>query len=415
MTDEVGLLSLKSNYIQSQTISTAEDVSSELMEPYKRLMHNLEHKGLLDRAIEFLPTDEEIDNRIKIGKGLTRPELAVLMAYAKMDLNNTLLASHLPNESVLESMYLYNYFPAPLLSKYKKLMDDHKLKTEIVATEVTNDLINRMGLTFIDRMREETGSAECTITRAFVIAKQLIGADDLYSEIDALDNISSAEAQKEMRHTVKKLMERVAYWFLRNGEERPLDIEKAIAKYSAIFKEVMKEMPKASTPLTKKRIGDRIAQWETLGLSKGLAIRFAYLTTYNSVPDLASIQLITKHNMLEVIEAYYATGAALDMYMLHGQTRAITVENNWQRIGRISIVDSLFNAQSEITSQVLGLKKRSRLKTVDDAMDKWLERRSDNVKQYQALSTEVRNADAPSHAMLSVILGQIKGLSQLKD
>ncbi|MFT7144596.1 MAG: glutamate dehydrogenase, partial [bacterium] len=392
MTEEVGLLSLEANYRQSQILSIAQTVSKDMLEPHKRLISSLEKKGFLDPKLEFLPNEEELENRVKEGRGLTRPELSVLMAYTKMDLYNTLLDSHLPSEEVLEDLYLYNYFPTKLQKKYKDMMDQHRLKREIVATQVTNELINRMGLTFMDRMMDETGHEACTITRAFIIAKALLGAQKWYDDIDELDNKVSAEVQRELRGIVKHLLEDTAFWILRNGKDKPLSINKALDALRKPFDDVCKNLEKHLTTDMKARIVRRKSYWLNKGVPEKIAKTWSFIPTLNCSADVATISVETGQSVSEVMDLHFRVGECLNMQVLHNRTRSIPVLNNWQRVGSLSIIEQLYGYQKQITGQVIAEKKRSGVKSADEAVDKWLNHKNGTVTKYD------------------VALGQLKGL-----
>lgn len=410
MTEEVGLLSLDANYRQSQILSIAQTVSTDMLEPHKRLISSLHKKGFLDPKLEFLPNVEELDNRAKEGQGLTRPELSVLMAYTKMDLYNTLLSSKLSNEKVLEELYLYSYFPTKLQKKYKDMMDNHRLKREIVATQVTNELINRMGLTFLDRMMDETGHEACTITRAFIISKKLLGAQVWYDKIDELDNAVSAEVQRELRGVVKGVVESTAFWILRNGKDKPLNINKAISTFAVPFAEVSKNLEKHLTTDMKQRIFERQSHWLKLGVPEKIAKLWSHIPTLNCSADVATISIETGQSISDVMNLHFKVGECLDMQILHNRTRSIPVENNWQRVGSLAIIEQLYGYQKQITGQVITDKKGIKYKKSEDVVTKWLDQKNGAIVQYRKFITELEESEETSHAMLNVALGQLKGI-----
>tara|TARA_R110000868_G_scaffold262401_2_gene521076 strand:- start:52601 stop:57454 length:4854 start_codon:yes stop_codon:yes gene_type:complete len=410
MTEEVGELALEANYRQSQILSIAQTVSKDMLEPHKRLISSLHKKGFLDPKLEFLPDDEELENRVKEGKGLTRPELSVLMAYAKMDIYNTLLSSKLPSEEVLEDLYLYNYFPTKLQAKYKDMMDNHRLKREIVATQVTNELINRMGMTFMDRMMDETGHEACTITRAFIIAKTLLGAQEWYDTIDALDNKVSAQVQRDLRDIVKKLVEGTAFWFLRNGSEKPLNITNTLAKYQKPFEEVGKNLEKHLTDDMKSRLERRKSEWLAKGVPEKIAKSWSFIPSLNCSADVATIAIETNQTISDVMDLHFRVGECLNMDVLHKRTKSIPVTDNWQRVGSLSIIEQLYGFQKQITGQVIAEKQATKLKKADDAVNSWLSHKNGSVSQYQKFIKELVADETTTHAMLNVALGQLKGL-----
>ncbi len=410
MTEEVGELSLEANYRQSQILSIAQMVSKDMLEPHKRLLTSLEKKGFLNRKLEYLPDEEELEQRSKEGRGLTRPELSVLMAYTKMDLYNTLVNSKLPSETVMEDLYLYDYFPTKLQRKYKDFMQKHRLKTEIIATKVTNELINRMGMTFMDRMMDETGHEACTITRAFVISKKLLGAQKWYDAIDALDNKVNANVQKEMRNVVKKLLEGTAFWFLRNGKDKPLNVEKSLKAFQTYFDDIRKVLPKHLTADMQERINKRESTWLEMGVPAKVAKEWSLMPTLNCSADVATIAMERQKKVGEVMDLHFRVGESLEFDYLHKRTRAIPVTNNWQRVGSLSIIEQLYGYQKEITGHVIEDKECGKIKQAGDAVKCWLGTKNGSMTQYNKFIEELKENEEVSHAILNVALGQLKGL-----
>src|SRR5690606_33858028 len=186
MTDEVASLVLTDNYRQNQAISQMERMSIPRLGSKQHFIRTLESQGLLDRQIEYLPSDAEIAERKARGQGLTRPELAVLLSYSKLVLFQQLVDSDVPEDPYL-SKELVRYFPQPLQKKYADAMENHRLKREIIATAVTNSMVNRMGATFTLRMQEDTGRSAAEVAEAYTIAREALDARGLWAQIDALD------------------------------------------------------------------------------------------------------------------------------------------------------------------------------------------------------------------------------------
>ena len=177
MTDEVGELVLWDNYRQNQAITVMEHQSVRRIGSMAHFIRTLEAEGLLDRQVENLPSDAELDDRKSRQQGLTRPELAVLLSYDKIKLYQQLLDSDVPEDPYL-SKELVRYFPEPLHEKYADHMQRHRLKREIIATAVTNSTINRMGATFMLRMQEDTGQGPAAIAKAYTAAREILDARD---------------------------------------------------------------------------------------------------------------------------------------------------------------------------------------------------------------------------------------------
>ena len=408
MTDEVAELVLRGNYLQSQILSQKLLTDDNLPVLCRRLMHYLEKKGQLDRAIEFLPDDETIDVRIKAGKSFTRPELSVLMAYAKMDIYSNLLASDLPDDSTLLP-YLVDYFPTPLGKKFRPQMETHRLRREIIATQVTNEVVNRMGLTFISRMSEETGHTISTITKAFLLSKRLYKLDEKWADIEALDNKVPADTQLEMQENVRKLAEYVSFWFLRNGT-MPLSINEAYNRFEKPVTDALSVLPKHMTQSMTKRFNERVAHWQKKGLTKAQAEAITLVSMANSAQDVSATALATGRKVDEVMDLHFRIGERLQMDILHTKARNIPISNNWQRVAALGIIDDLYTYQKEITAQVIKTENKQS-KDADSALASWLNKRVKSVDQYERLLGEIKGYGTPDHAMFNVVLGQLKGIT----
>ena len=241
MTDEVARLVLNDNYQQTQTISKAERRAVEQLESQWRVMHALERRGLLDRVIERLPDDEEMADLQADDLGLTRPEYAVLFSHSKIALYGDLLPTAVPDDPYL-MQDLARYFPKPLREKFAEQVARHRLRREIVATYVTNSLVNRVGATFVQDLQERSGAAPDDIARAYVIARDAFDLRPVWRDIEVLDLKVDAAVQMDMAHELEMLVERMTIWFLNNAR-RPLDIASTIERYAPGIRELVDNLP----------------------------------------------------------------------------------------------------------------------------------------------------------------------------
>src|SRR5258706_4575242 len=240
MTDEVGQLVLCDNYEQTQAISLTQALGESVLDEQARFMRALERAGRLDRALEGLPDDETIAERHTAHIGLTRPELAVLLAYSKIVLYADLLASDLPDDPLLVDDLLL-YFPVPLRQRFRATVGRHRLRREIIATYVTNNIINRIRPTFVWQMGEETGKPASDVARAFTIIRESFDLRSLWEDIESLDNQIAARTQTEMLIEAGRLLERATQWVLRSGYEK-LDTAAAVAEYRPCIAAISDEL-----------------------------------------------------------------------------------------------------------------------------------------------------------------------------
>jgi len=223
MTAEVEQLVLVDNYRQNQAISLMERMSVTRLGSKQHFIRTLESKGLLDRAIEFLPSDAQLSERKARGLGLTRPELSILLSYSKIVAFQQLLDSDVPEDPYL-SKELSRYFPEPLREKYGEHMQRHRLRREIIATAVTNSMVNRMGSTFVMRMQEDTGESSAAVAKAYSIAREVIDARQAWGEIDALDGKVSESAQVDALMRIWNVLRAMTRWLLQRPASERRDI-----------------------------------------------------------------------------------------------------------------------------------------------------------------------------------------------
>src|SRR5690606_32217343 len=236
MTDEVAALVLNDNYRQNQAISLMERMSVPRLGSKQHFIQVLESRGQLDRQIEFLPTDAEFAERRARNRGLTRPELAVLLSYAKLVAFEQLLQSDIPEDPYL-SRELQRYFPQPLQAKYARAMEQHRLKREIIATAVTNSTINRMGATFLLRMQEDTGRTPAEVAKAYTVTRETLEARSLWAQIDALDGRVAESVQIDALQVIWALQRSFTRWLLSRPGALP-DIASAVERYHGGFQAI---------------------------------------------------------------------------------------------------------------------------------------------------------------------------------
>ncbi|MEP6964926.1 MAG: NAD-glutamate dehydrogenase domain-containing protein, partial [Polaromonas sp.] len=236
MTDEVGHLVLTDNYYQTQALDIATHRPLYVLDGQQRLMQWLEAHGQLNRAIEFLPTDEEIARRRARKLGLTAPENAVLLAYAKMSVFDELITSNLPDDPYF-SRALRAYFPQALTGKFPDAIAAHPLKREIVATFISNTVLNRTGATFVNYIASEAGATAADVIRAFTLAREIFDLEPLWDQIDALDYLVDSKLQLDLLAKLNAIAQRASRWILRI-RARSTDLPTLITRYQPAAREL---------------------------------------------------------------------------------------------------------------------------------------------------------------------------------
>ena len=406
MTREVASLVLRNNYLQGQAISTLELQSKTRIAEYQNLMRSLERSGELNRALEFLPADDEIAERRKLGAGLTRPELAVLLAYSKIWLNNHLLASDVPEDPYL-SNELARYFPAPVQERFGPAIKRHRLRREIIATATTNSLVNRMGATFVPRAQEETGANPAQIARAYTAAREIFDMRKLWAQIEALDTRVAATVQYAMQFQTSRLLRHVTYWLLARRKSE-LQVDQAVAEFRKGVRQLEADIPHLLSGGEHQRFERTKKQCTEAGVPHELAGRIASLDAHNSALDIVELAASHSAQVLATARIYFELGARIGLDWLQEQVEQLPVEGPWQAVARAGLRDSALRIHRGLTQKILALELPG---TETVRVSAWLETAGPDLAHWQRMLTDMRAAGAADFATLSVGIDSLRKLA----
>ncbi|MFM2128517.1 MAG: hypothetical protein RL477_63, partial [Pseudomonadota bacterium] len=404
MTAEVGDLVLSDNYLQTAALSVAEAETAERLANFQRLVRVLERSGRINRAVEGLPDDEEFSRLAKAGLGLTRPELAVLLAHSKLALNDELLESDLPDEKLLEAD-LVNYFPTPLRKTYRDAILKHRLRREIVVTAIDNQIINRAGPTFVTDLKDRTGQDSATIARGFAIVRGGFDLDRLWAAIEALDNKVAAARQIDMLREIKLLLERAVMWFMQNGEH-PLEIEDSIARFRPGIAALSKALPDVLAPAAAEALAARRHTYREAGVPEALARDVAALAQLNSALDIVRLAGYEARAVANMAKVYYGIGARFGFDWLRASARRVETQNAWARQAVQSTIDELYSLQQDLVAHVIDAAGGAR--AVDAIVEVWADARKALVARTEQTLADMQAAGSADIAMLSVALRQLR-------
>jgi glutamate dehydrogenase len=408
MTDDVATAVLQDNYRQVQAISVTEAQAPRLLDEHARLIRSLERAHRLDRRLEFLPDDEELAERRAAGKGLTRPELAVLLAYAKITLQDELAASDVPEDDYLADD-LERYMPAKLRERFRSQLHRHPLRRDIIATYVTNSMVNRAGSTFANRLREETGASPPEVARAYTIAREVFDVRRLWKDLAALDNVVPAKVQLELQAEGRKMIERSALWFLRNPRQ-PLDIASTVSHFAPGIASLAQELPKLLAPADSEAL-DRLAErFCAQGVPAELATRVASLDALFSGLNVIEVASSCGETVETVAAVYFSLGYRLDLHWLRDQIARLPAETHWQTLAQGALRDDLYSEQRELTAEVL--KPGTADRDAETLIDSWMEENRSSVERTNAILADLKEAERLDIAMVSVALREIRNLSE---
>jgi glutamate dehydrogenase len=406
MTDEVAGLVLRNNYLQGQAISTSEFQSKQRLSESAYVIRALERAGDLNRSLEFLPSEEDLAERRQAGEGLTRPELAITLSYGKIWLYRALIHSNVPEDPYL-SAELNRYFPTPVQKRFAKRIKRHRLRREIIATAITNSLINRMGPVFPVRAQDDTGADPAAIARAYSIAREVFSVRDIWAQIEALDNHIPAAVQYTAMFQTTRLLRHMSYWLLEN-RRRDLDIERAVSRYANKVTELFHELPGVLSVTQKARMGALRSQLVEQHVPEHLAARIASLEELHSALDLVEVAMAARVRIGYAAKAYFDLGERIGLTWIKDQIEALTADGHWQAVARGTLRDNLYALQSKITLAVLRCKGRE----AGARVEQWLSRHSDPIDALKRVVVDLRTGSPPDFATISVALQAVRRLAQ---
>jgi glutamate dehydrogenase len=377
-----------------------------MVDVHARYIRALEHAGKLNRELEFLPSEEDLAERKSGDVGLTAPEFAVLLAYSKITLYRELLHSDLPEDPYL-SDELERYFPTPLRERFRDRMREHRLRREITATNVVNDLVNRGGTSFAFRLGEETGAPPPEIARAYTAAREIFGMRELWAEIEALDTRVEAQIQTRMLLNGRKLVERATRWLLRNRRP-PLDIAATVSYFSEGAADLGRRIPEFLSEGGREDLERAAEQLDEANVPPELARRIATLGTMFSALDIVDVADATGQPVEAAAEVYFALGDRLRLHWLRNHVEALPRDNRWRALARAALRDDLYAQQAELTAEILHGTPGD-LPTAE-RIEAWVDANRASVERTLQVLTDINASGAFGLATLSVALREIRNL-----
>jgi glutamate dehydrogenase len=408
MTDEVAAQVLRNTYLQTQAISLMDRFSSDRLGSMKHFIDVLEDSGALDRGLEFLPDDDELEARAKRGEGLCRPELAVLLSYSKITLYQALLQSDVPEDAWL-SAEAVNYFPTPIRERYAAYVPTHRLKREIVATQVTNSLVNRMGASFVLRMQEDTGATAGDVARAYTIAREVFGARDFWARVERLDNRIDSGLQLDAMLAMWNLLRQAARWLL-NLPGRDLDIGAMVKRLAAGVAGLEDTVRQSLGAAEREALEQRTAALAGGGMPRALARRTALLPQLFPALEVVEIAARRRADVHRVAAVYFALGERLELGWLRRQVGALRVEGQWHAMSRANLRDELFAHHNDLVERVLQAHGRKK-----DPVGAWAAEREAAIERLGRMLSAMKKQDGMDYATLSVAVRALGQLNEAAD
>ncbi|MFN3987750.1 MAG: NAD-glutamate dehydrogenase [Rhodocyclaceae bacterium] len=407
MTDEVAQLVLRDNYAQTQILSVIRSRAALLVDEQAEFIRKLSYAGKLNRKIEFLPNDEEIAERKAAQVGLVLPELAVLLAYSKIELYDEVLASDVPEDPYI-STALARYFPEPLRERFATQIAQHPLKREIIATHVVNSMINRVGPTFVSRMHSEFGASAPDIVRAYMATREVFGLVPIWREIEALDNQVDDAVQKAMILDSARLVLRGTIWFLRH-RNWIADLKATLAHFSPGVGRLADGLRGYVAEAYRAELDATVTRYVEQGVPESLALRVASLDELYSALDLVEVAVETGRAEADVAAVYFTLGGNLDLHWLGRQIGTLPADSRWQSLARSALRGDLSSQARILAADAL------RSVPAEDApaavIEAWQTRHAIQIERYRHLLTDIKASPTTDMSMLSVLLRELRGMA----
>ncbi len=407
MTDEVASMVLQDNIDQNVLLTFEAHHGQAMVPALGRLIRSLERTAGLDRDLEALPSDAVLATMVLEGRGLTKPELAVLVAYTKLDLKDALLKSSVPDEA-FAAPWMSGYFPKALALRCADHLDGHPLRRQIITTGLVNELVNRGGITYAMRAAEESGAAPAEIARAFAVTCGVFDLPDLWRRIDSHGGVVPTAALNSLRSEVQRLLDRSTRWLLqtRGGT---LDVPREVARFRASVADLAGQAPGFLVGVERERLDRRITDFAAAGAPADLAAEVAALLDVFSLLDIVEVSLRTGEDPVSVARLYFTISERYEVDRFLGRITALPRADRWSSLARSALRSDLYGALASLTSRVLRATPEGGEPT--DRVITWEERYAEGLGRARATLAEIGAQETFDLATLSVALRVIRTLA----
>jgi len=406
MTHEVAAQVLRDNYEQNVLLGNARAQEHSMLPVHQRLIHSLEERGDLDRALEFLPSDAEIGKRHADGRGLKSPEFSVLVAYAKLALKDDLLPSALPDDAWFQQT-LADYFPEPVRSTYAEELKAHPLRREIITNAVVNSMVNRGGITFAFRAAEETGAAPELVARAFVVCREVFDLASYVADVEALDNVVSTQTQTALYLEFRRLLDRAVRWFL-TTRPSTIDVGAEVARFQRHVADYAPKVHGLLQGSERKRLERRAKELEKLGAPGEFALRAASLLDLFSLLDVIEIAEEMQVPVADVVGVYYHSSERFSIDAMLTRVSQLPRDDRWDALARGAMRDDLYAVLDSLTRSVLATSDPGG--TPAERFEAWAAANNDALVRARIALGGIERLEHAGIAALSVALRTLRGV-----
>ena len=408
MTQSVSDLVLDNNYRQTGAISIAEREAFKRNSEYRRLIQAMEASGKLNRELEFLPSDEVMVERWASGKGLTRPELSVLISYAKSQMKEALVDTDVPDNEYM-ARAVETAFPERLRTEYHDLIHGHRLRREIISTQVANDMVNNMGITFVDRISQSTGANFGDIAKAYVAARDVFSMAHYWSMIEDLDYQVDSDIQIELMTKLTYLVRRSSRWFIRN-RRASLDPVQELSGFKDSVESLVNALPQLLVGKIKDDWQQEIAGFIEAGVPEPLARYIAGASDMYSLLGIIEAAREIDTDVVRVGEVFFSLANKLEIDWFARQITDIKIDNHWQAMAREAFRDDLEWQMRALTISALRFIKPD--EAAVEGVGRWIDEHSCLIERWRSMLCDLQGTESQDFAMYSVAIRELLDMAQ---
>ncbi|MBA4502070.1 NAD-glutamate dehydrogenase [Marinobacterium marinum] len=409
MTDDVAELVLQNNYRQVQAISLAEARSAISMAEYRRFINGLEGQGRLNRALEFLPSEDQLAERQNAHEGFSRPELSVLVSYSKADLKEQLLASSVADDPYL-ARELLTAFPERLHRTHGAELEQHRLRREIIATQIANQMVNLMGINFAERLLTSTGAGIEHIVRAYILARDIFSLKPIWEGVEGLDYRAAAEIQLDMMHDLQHLIRRATRWFVRN---RPtaLECEQEREHFAPHLEAITRNLGELLCGEPFEIWHAAYSRYTDAGVPARLAQVVAGSRSLYSALSIIEVASELGVTVESAAQAYFGLGERLELHWFSTRLNELSISSYWQALARDTFRDDLDAQQRALTASVLQAAHQGQ-RPVPEQLTSWLEQNRPHIERWLEVLAELKSAGSQDYAMYTVAVRELADMAR---
>ncbi|MFI6072732.1 NAD-glutamate dehydrogenase [Actinoplanes sp. NPDC051343] len=405
MTDEVAAQVLRDNYEQAFALGTARSQAHSLLPVHRRMLNELESSGQLNRELEALPTDAELQTRSDSGDGLSAPEFAVLLAYVKISLEREVLADQIVDEPWTNDV-MARYFPTPLRERFAVRMAGHRLRREIITTALVNEVVNRGGTSFVFRAMEESGASAADVIRAYVVVRDVYGLEGIWAAAEALDSRVPTSAQVLVFLESRRLLDRAVRWLV-TTRRSPIDVAAETAKLQPGISELLPQLPSVLIGPERRSMDEHMATLVDKGVPMELAEKVTWVNYGFGLLDVLETGRSTERPPAEVAQVYFVLSERFQIDQLLSHISKLPRGDRWQTLARMALRYDLYGALAALTAEVL--LSTPAQPSADERVSEWEETNKASIARASNAMGNVDDTPAEL-AALSVLLRQIRTL-----